>query len=357
MLQNTLLSLVPKEDKVVYTRMTDQALFYQEETALVHKLLALEEAEGLGGAAYSLRALQSSKQLAIATTGKDPITGRMRTEQYTVQGPVAVMLTTTSSSLDEETLSRFLTLTIDESTQMTETILTQQRQSDTLAGYKAALDRDHIIQKHHTTQRDLDTVVVLNPYAEQLTFPAHSIRARRDHKKYLMIMKVIAFMYQHQRTRHSADYNGEPFDYINVNKQDIKLANRLVRNVLQHSTEELSAPAKRLLKAIHEHVQQYSEETGTDPSEYIFTRKTIREAVGWSDWQIRTYSSELEKLEYLNSRSGAWGKEYRYALSWTPEQALEIELADPSSLKEPNKLAPVKTKQTKTNKPALAGTA
>ena len=96
-LQNTVLSLVPDEDKVVYTRMTDQALFYQNPTALTHKLLALEEAEGLGGAAYSLRALQSSKQLAIATTAKDTVSGKMKTEHYWVQGPVAVLLTTASA--------------------------------------------------------------------------------------------------------------------------------------------------------------------------------------------------------------------------------------------------------------------
>lgn len=122
-LQHAVLSLTPDEDQVNYTRLTSQALFYQEEMHLVHKVVALEEAEGLGEAAYGLRALQSSKKLTIATTNKDPVTGKMKTEHYQVRGPIAVLLTTTSASLDEETASRFLTLTIDESRQMTETIL------------------------------------------------------------------------------------------------------------------------------------------------------------------------------------------------------------------------------------------
>src|ERR1700682_1376860 len=108
---------------------------------LAHKVLALEEAEGLGEAAYSLRALQSAKKLTVATTTKDPLTGKMKTEHYEVQGPVAVLLTTTSASLDEETASRFLTLTIDESKEMTETILAAQRHRDTLEGYLAELDK------------------------------------------------------------------------------------------------------------------------------------------------------------------------------------------------------------------------
>jgi hypothetical protein len=144
-LQNTVLSLVPDEHKVIYTRLTDQALFYQTPDALTHKLLALEEAEGLGGAAYSLRALQSSKQLAIATTSKDAVSGKMKTEHYTVQGPVAVLLTTTSAALDEETESRFLTVTIDESSGMTERIFERQREADTLAGYLRKLEHETIV--------------------------------------------------------------------------------------------------------------------------------------------------------------------------------------------------------------------
>ena len=44
---------------------------------LAHKVLAIEETQGLGEAAYSLRALQSAKKLTVATTTKDPLTGKM----------------------------------------------------------------------------------------------------------------------------------------------------------------------------------------------------------------------------------------------------------------------------------------
>ncbi|HEN47442.1 MAG TPA: hypothetical protein ENI75_03670, partial [Mizugakiibacter sp.] len=176
-LQNAVLALIPDEDKVVYTRMTDQALFYQDEMALVHKVLALEEAEGLGGAAYSLRALQSSKSVSVATTSKDPVTGKMKTEHYTVQGPVAVMLTTTQPDLDEETCSRFLTLTIDESEAMTQRIFESQRHADTLDGVLHQLERRDLMNKHHTAQRLLEPMVVINPYAQQLSFPSRSLRA------------------------------------------------------------------------------------------------------------------------------------------------------------------------------------
>ena len=100
----------------------------------MHKIIAIEEDQGMGGAAYSIRNIQSSKKITVAATGKDPATGKMKTEEYTVKGPVAVMITTTAAELEGETASRFLFLTIDESSKMTAAIHRKQREADTLEG-------------------------------------------------------------------------------------------------------------------------------------------------------------------------------------------------------------------------------
>jgi hypothetical protein len=337
-LQHAVLSLTPPEDQVHYTRLTSQSLFYQDEMHLAHKVLALEEAEGLGEAAYSLRALQSAKRITLATTVKDPLTGKMKTDAYTVQGPVAVLLTTTSASLDEETASRFLTLTIDESKDMTETILATQRRRDTLEGYLAELAGDEVIAKHHAAQRLLEPLVVINPYAEQLSFPAHSLRARRDHKKYLMLIKAVTFLHQKQRTVKESARGEHRFRYVEVSRADIALANTLAQRILGHSLDELTAQARTLLGLVHRMVSDACAARDLAPSQYFFTRRDIRQATGWSDWQVRMHVKELETLEYLRARTGAWGREYVYELSWggDPEtQAGAITLADPQTLPEP----------------------
>ncbi len=339
-LQHAVLALTPDEDQVHYTRLTSQALYYQDETHLAHKVLALEEAEGLGEAAYSLRALQSAKKLTVATTTKDPNTGQMRTQQYTVQGPVAVLLTTTSAALDEETASRFLTLTIDESREMTETILATQRHRDTLAGYLAELDRTQVIAKHHAAQRLLEPLVVLNPYAAQLSFPVHSLRARRDHKKYLMLIKAVAFLHQKQRTLREAERGGQRFRYLEVTREDIARANALAVQALSASQDELSAPARNLLRHVHAMVRAHCEAQGVAPAHHVFTRRDIREATGWTEWQVRTHAKELEDLEYLKARNGAWGKEYLYELAEAeletdPLEQRRLVLTDPATLVEP----------------------
>jgi DNA primase catalytic core len=336
-LQNAVLQLVPDEDKAHYTRLTSQALFYQEETSLAHKVLALEEAEGLGEAAYSLRALQSSKKITVATTIKDPATGKLKTDSYTVQGPVAVLLTTTQATIDPETASRFLTLTIDESREMTQTILQAQRHRDTLAGYMAELDRKAVIAKHQVAQRLLEPLVVINPYAEQLCFPVHSLRARRDHKKYLMLIKAVAYLHQKQRPVREATRGNQTFRYIEATREDVRLANALAAQVLGASLDELSAPARNLLRLIHDMVKSHCEAQCVAPSQYVFTRRDVRQATGWSDWQVRTHAKELEELEYLKARMGAWGKEYVYELAWDgrEEERFGFTLTDPDTLQDP----------------------
>ncbi len=338
-LQHAVLALTPDEDQVHYTRLTSQALFYQGEARLAHKVLALEEAEGLGDAAYSLRALQSAKKLTVATTIKDPASGQMKTQQYTVQGPVAVLLTTTSAALDEETASRFLTLTIDESHGMTQTILAAQRHRDTLAGYMAELDKAKVIAKHHAAQRLLEPLVVLNPYAQQLGFPVHSLRARRDHKKYLMLIKAVAFLHQYQRKIQEGERGGQRFRYLEVTREDIAKANELAVQALSASQDELSAPARNLLRHIHAMVRVHCEAQDVPPAHCVFTRRDIREATGWTEWQVRTHAKELEDLEYIKARNGTWGREYLYELPnadvQEPLEERRLVLTEPTTLVEP----------------------
>ena len=315
-LQDAILSLVPDEDFVKYTRVTDQALFYKDEDSLVHKILAIEEEQGMGGAAYSIRNIQSSKKITVAATGKDPGTGKMRTEEYTVKGPVSVMITTTAAELEGETASRFLFLTIDESSKMTEAIHRMQREAETLEGLVKKKKSEKLIKKHHTAQRLLRPLAVANPYSNYLSYPNQSLRTRRDHKKYLGLIRAIAFLYQYQRTVNTVEVEGEPTEYIEVTLDDIDKANRLANEVLGQSLDDLARPSRTLLSHIYNMVKEISEKHSIPLEEVYFTRRMIREHIGWTDWQIKAHVKQLEEMEYLCVRIGARGKEYAYALNY-----------------------------------------
>ena len=113
-LMDAVLSFVPPEDQVRYSAMTGQSLYYLGESDLKHKILSIAEEEGAQRASYALKLLQSEGSLTIASTGKDSSTGRMTTQEYNVNGPVALCLTTTSVTIDEELLNRCLVLSVDE---------------------------------------------------------------------------------------------------------------------------------------------------------------------------------------------------------------------------------------------------
>jgi hypothetical protein len=71
------LGFVPPEDRVSFSAMTGQSLFYLGEKDLAHKVLSIAGEEGAQRASYALNLLQSEGELSIASTGKDNTSGRL----------------------------------------------------------------------------------------------------------------------------------------------------------------------------------------------------------------------------------------------------------------------------------------
>src|SRR5690606_39594467 len=68
-LMDALLSLLPDGQRVHYSAMTGQSLFYLGEKDLKHKVLAIAEEEGVRQAAYALKLLQSQVELTQVHDG------------------------------------------------------------------------------------------------------------------------------------------------------------------------------------------------------------------------------------------------------------------------------------------------
>lgn len=319
-LQDAILNFVPPEDVVRYTRLTGQALFYKGKDSLKNKILAIEEDVGARDANYSIRTMQSSKSISVAVTIRDPQTGKQHTDENRVDGPTPVFMTTTDPEPEQETASRNLFLSIDESMEATARILESQRNMDTLEGVKMREQKEQIIARHQNAQRLLeDGLKVVNPYSPFLTFPIQSIQARRDQKKYLSLIKAIAYLRQYQRTIKTDTVGRKTFRYVEVELDDIKIANKLAIEVLGRSLDELSEPSWQLLTMIREYVLEKSNEHGVDPREYQFTRRDIREYANWPDHQVKRYIKQLIDLEYLYVVKGNKGQAYIYELRYGDE--------------------------------------
>jgi len=318
-LMDAVLAFVPEEQRVQYSAMTGQSLFYMGENDLQHKVLAIVEEEGAHSAAYALKLLQSEGELTIASTGKDPATGRLLTHQYRVKGPVMIFLTTTAIDIDEELLNRCLVLTVNEERAQTQAIHRIQRESQTIEGLLRRKDRDELLRLHRNAQRLLKPVSVVNPYAPGLTFLDSQTRTRRDHTKYLTLIRTIALLHQHQRPRQTVEHNGKTIEYIEVALDDIAVANRLTAEVLGRSLDELPPQTRRLLLLVDAMVTAECRRQRIERADYRFSRRDVREATGWGDTQLRLHLGRLEELEYLLAHRGGRGQSFVYELAFAIE--------------------------------------
>ena len=313
-LMEAVLAMMPDEDKVQYSAMTGQALYYMGSINLKHKILALAEEAGAAKASYALKLLQSEGVLKIASTGKNPETGELVTQEYKVEGPVMIFSTTTAIDNDEELLNRCLTLGVDESREQTRAIHKLQRQKRTLEGLLARKAKARILKQHQNAQRLLRPLAVRNPYADHLTFPDERTRLRRDHEKYLTLIDTIALLHQYQRPIKTTVYDNETIEYVEVALADIEMANHLAHDALGRSLDELPPQTRRLLLMIEDMVSQHCERLGVARSDYRFSRREVREFAGWSDFQVKMHMHKLEEMEYVLVHRGGRGQSFVYEL-------------------------------------------
>jgi hypothetical protein len=339
-LQDAALAFCPPEDVVKLTSLTGKALFYKDETSLMHKVLALEEGAGAEEAAYAIRNLISAKELVVEATIKDLITGRLTTMANRVKGPTSVFYTVTDPEVDPETRSRFWVLGIDESREQTDRILAFQRQRQTLTGLRGDVAADPVVSVHRNFQRLLRPLAVVNPYASGLSYGDTRLQARRDQPKYLNLIKAVAFLRQMQKPVRTMSQHGRGVEYIEVDLDDIRIANELAVELLARSLDELSHPARSLLEQL-ETLADARVAAGADPEagrlSVSFTRREVREFSGWSNYRVHTHLKELVEYEYVQVDAGRNGVTGRYRLVCDGRtddgRRLAIRFANPDELR------------------------
>ena len=328
-LMDAVLSFFPGEEQVKYSAMTGQSLYYLGEGNLKHKILAIVEEEGAEKAGYALKLLQSEGELTIASTGKDPHSGRMETQEYHVEGPVAILFTTTAIDIDEELMNRCLVLTVDESREQTERIHHLQREARTIEGILAAERRRDILHVMQNAQRLIQPMLIANPFARHLTFTSGRTRTRRDHEKYLTLIDTIALLHQYQRepithlVKSEAGLASREVSMLPVTLDDIETANRIAPEVLGRGLDELSPQTRQLLEHIKALVRKTIRTASVEQKLALFSRRELRDFTSWSQTQVRRHLERLEELELVTARGGRSGVAIRYELLTDAEHAAD----------------------------------
>jgi energy-coupling factor transporter ATP-binding protein EcfA2 len=302
-------ALTPPEDVVLFSRLSPQALYWMERTALKRKLLILEERVGAIEADYSIRVLQSRAKLTQAVVIKDPQTGKMATKTFVVEGPIAYLETTTDNRLNHENATRCFEINLDESAEQTRKIQAWQRASRLSSKRDRRKDTENIKRRHHNAQRLLEPVLVFIPYAELLEFPSKWLRTRRDNERFLCLIEAVTFLHQFQRERGETE-DGTP--YVMANLDDYRIAYELAKDVLATTLHELSREAQDLFETVKEWV---SENHPSRPGDVIFTRRDLRTVTNLEDHRLRQSLNELVDMEYLELVSGGNGRTHQYRVA------------------------------------------
>jgi hypothetical protein len=206
-------------------------------------------------------------------------------------------------------------LTVDESREQTKAIHDLQREAETFEGLKRKVERDRILTVHRNAQRLLKPLHVVNPFAKQLTFLSDRTRTRRDHVKYLTLIRSIALLHQYQRPLKERD----GLNYIEVETSDIEAANKIAHEVLGRSLDELSPQTRRLLILLREMVDERCEKEKLTPDVCLFSRRDVRRFSGWTEFQVRTHLTKLQDMEYIVPHHGGRGQSFVYELLFNGE--------------------------------------
>ncbi len=305
-------ALVPLEDLVSLSSITSQALYYLGATGLRHKVLFVAEEHGSSRAAYALKLLVSEGRLSIASTGNDE-GGLPRTKNYETAGPLSLMMTTTSTTLDPELENRLVVLGVDEDASQTSAIIRAQRTAASLAGLHSSSERAAIRRRHHNVQRLLEPVVVIIPDGP-ISFPSSAARHRRDHVKFLSMIAALATLHQYQRERRAVVLDGAAMSYIEATPEEVAYASELCGEVLVRDLEGLAPQARRLLAEVRAFAAERALSFEGDIYEAEVTRRQLRERLGWSISQVRDATNRLVELEYLVVSGGGRGRCRSYRL-------------------------------------------
>ena len=299
-LQERISELIPEEDKLEITQITENALYYFKQEELKNKLLLIEDLDGAMAVFYPLRELQTKRRISKTVTLKDS-KGNLKTITLTVEGPVCVSGCTTKEKIYEDNANRCILLYTDQSRDQDKKINAYQTK---LSGGEINRERENQYKElFKNMQRVLRPINIINPYAHCIELPELVFKPRRTMTLLLGFIEAITFYHQYQRAV-KKDANGQL--YIETTMEDIAAAFNLLKDVLFSKSDELTKAARSFLEQLKGWLQQEKKEA--------FTAKEIRKLWRLAPATLRRYLSELERYGYLKSKGNRYVK-YEYSIS------------------------------------------
>src|SRR5215218_3664989 len=295
-LWDTALSLLPQEMVVKRSGLSAKALF-RTQTNLKGAVLYIQEVSGSEDAEYTIRVMQSYGFNDTATTEKMP-DGGMKNVVYQTEWPTVIVQTTTKNHLHPENETRVFPIYLDESEAQTSRIVGSiLKEASGLASNEA--ERARIQQCWQDAIRLLEPAEVAVPYADRIEIPSSPLRIRRDARRLIDVVRVIAWLYQHQRER---DAEGR----ILATEGDFHEAFALVSESLRRAWQTLTPAEEKVLEAI-----RLLPETQRIRNGFKRRELKVKEV---SDRRVKEVLKSLTDTGYLDSDGSRGPQGYTYTL-------------------------------------------
>ena len=154
------------------------------------------------------------------------------------------------------------------------------------------------------------------------------------------MIRTIALLHQYQRPIKTTTHEGKELQYIEVTLDDIKTANYLAHDVLGRSLDELPPQTRKMLVELQKMINDVCEKQKMEQCDYRFSRRDLREKMGWTYDQVRVHLERLVDLEYVLSHRGRRGQSFEYELLYDGKgqggEAFMMGLIDVEELKKNN---------------------
>ncbi len=284
--------LVPSEDVLRFTRITESSLYNWGEYDLVNKLLIIEDLDGLKEEAlFAMRELISNQRLSSSVSIKDK-KGNIKSVKKEVKGVFSSLSATTKGEIYEDNMSRSFLLAVDESQDQTDKIINYQNKR--IAGEINEKDQEKAKELLQKIIRALKVEEVQNPYATQIQLPENVHKKRRLNEMFQSIIKQITIINQYQRRTQNNRIVTEIID---------------IENAVEILFESIILKIDELDGSLRQFFERLKKKFKTDD----FTRFEAMEATGFKKTQLQYYINQLVQLEYIK-QYGHGNKGYKYKI-------------------------------------------
>lgn len=302
--------LMPQEDVLRFTRITESSLYNWGEFDLFGKVIIIEDLDGLKEEAlYSLREFISNQVLRSSVSIKDK-KGNNKSMHKVVKGQFSSLSATTKGETYEDNMSRSFLLAVDESKEQTQRIIHYQNRRN--AGEIDRNEQEKAIGFVQKLVRNLKHYEVINPYATKLQLPEKVHKIRRLNEMYQAVIKQVTFINQYQREVK----NG----FLITEIEDIEQATEVLFESIVLKVDELDGSLRQFFEKLKKFIKT---------AEKDFIQREIRQEFNLSKTQLQRYINTLLELEYIKQVGGYNNTGIRYKVSyWDNYQKLRAEIKE-----------------------------